>query len=243
MGVFRCNLVRRGAVVQQIHAPNTLHDEGADYILRRMFPVGGSLAPPASFRICIGGINCDSPYARPNYTVGGGLPLTRATTYFEMTHPVANEGGGATDAHRTILGYARQAVTFTAAMEAGGAKVETPEVGFQNAVPWAPLGTYEPGEFVPPPWHRYQWQPLHGYPWVKPRWRDNVWGETGEPHAWGQSLSQNPNRAATFPVGVVFVISSAPALLIASALFTTCIEVRPGDTLYVKYSGRVMVDE
>jgi hypothetical protein len=63
--------------VRVVHAPNFLHDEGADYILRRMFPVGGGFAPARSdWKLCIGGVNCLGPYTTPNGTLGAADSLS-----------------------------------------------------------------------------------------------------------------------------------------------------------------------
>ncbi len=51
MGEFQIQHVR-GSRRRVFALPNTLHDQGADYILRRMFPVGGSFAPVRSVSDC-----------------------------------------------------------------------------------------------------------------------------------------------------------------------------------------------
>jgi hypothetical protein len=70
MGEFTMTCLRRG-LRRRVVQDNILHDEGADYLLRRMFPVGGAFTGARSdWQLCIGGIRCTQPAATPNGNLG-----------------------------------------------------------------------------------------------------------------------------------------------------------------------------
>ena len=241
MGAFAVRHLRGRRAIDAVFAPNLLHDEGSDYVLRRMFPVGGGFAPARDdWKLCIGGATCLTAAATPNGTLAVPFPYDRQTTFAAITSVYANEGGAYGAVHAGILGYVRQSATFAVIDQGRSAIVRTEEREFANATPWAPLGSYGPDEFKPPDWQGYVWEPLHGYPWRKPTWKDNYFGSSGEAGAWSDMLTGNPASAATFSVGVAFVVSLSPApILLCSARFTGCLVIRPGDALWVRYAGRV----
>ena len=229
-------------MIDRVTAGNILHDEGCDHVLRRMFPVGGGFAAARNnWVLCIGGVTCLYPAQTPNGTLGVPIPCTRQTTFAEITRVYANEGGAYGPEHAAILGYVRKPVTFTVIDQGRSAIVRTEEREFANAIQWAPLGSYPHPEFPPPRWSGYVWEPLHGYPWRKPTWKDDYFGSSGNAGAWSDMLTGNPATAATFSVGVAFIVSLSPdpPILLCSARFTRCLVVRPGDSLWVRYSGRV----
>lgn len=237
MGEFQVHHIR-GSRRRTVVRPNLLHDEGADYLLRRMFPVGGSFAPARSdWKLCIGGINCQGASATPNGALGVFIPYDRQTTFAEITSVYANEGGAYGATHASILGYARQPVNFSLAPHGRSVQLATEEREFANQIPWGDLGDWSPD---PAPQHQPYWEPNHQYPWRKPIWKPGYWGSSGEAGAWSGMLTGNPATAATFSVGVAFIVSESGApILLASAAFTNCLVIRPGDALWVRYASRL----
>lgn len=241
MGQFLVEQRRADRAIERLVAPNLLHDEGCDYVLRRMFPVdGGFAAVRNDFQLCIGGVTCLGRMQTPNGTLEMPIPYERKTTYADITSVFANEGGAYGATHAGILGYSRKAVSFEILDQGRSALVRTEQRDFANAIPWAPLGSYDPDEFKPPDFGWPAWKPEHRYPWDKPTWKPNYWGDSGEAGAWSDMLTNNPATGATFSVGVAFIVSPAsPPILLCSARFTRCLVIRPGDALWVRYAGRV----
>lgn len=241
MGAFAVRHVRAGRLLFAGTIPNTLHDEGADYALRRMFPVGGGFATlRTDWKLCIGGINCMEQTATPNGTLGIFFPYDRQTSFAEITNVYANEGGAYGATHAGILGYARQAVAFAVLDQGRSAVVRTAEREFAHAIPWEALGSYDADEFQPPDFGWPAWKPVHRYPWDTPSWKPDYFGASGEARAWSDMLTGNPHTGATFSVGVAFIVSLEPTpILLCSTRLTRCLVIRPGDSLFVRYAGRV----
>jgi hypothetical protein len=239
MGAFAVRHLREGRLIGAITAPNLLHDEGADYCLRRMFPVGGSFAPARSdWMLCIGGINCNSPGATPSGSSLTQIPYNRETGFYAIVALYQNEGGALGQTHANILGYARQPVSFALDTQGRSVLIATAEKEYTNQIPWADLGTWPDPEVKPQ--HQPFWEPNHQYPWRKPIWKYGYWGTSGEAGAWSDMLTGNPVTGATFSVGVAFIVSaSGTPILLASAVFSDCLVIRPGDELWLRYASRV----
>lgn len=237
MGEFQIHQVC-GSECLPFARPNTLHDQGADYLLRRMFPVGGSFAPARTdWKLCIGGINCLGAATTPNGTIGTIIPYNRSTTYSQMTSVYANEGGAFGVAHANILGYVRRPVSFAVLPEGRSALISTDEQEFADQLPWADLGDWSPN---PPPQHQPYWEPNHQYPWRVPIWKGDYFGSSGDAGALSDMLTGNPVNGATFSIGVAFIASeSGTPILLASAVFSDCLVVRPGDALWLRYASRL----
>jgi hypothetical protein len=238
MGAFAVRHLREGRRIGDIFAPNLLHDEGADYVLRRMFPVGGSFAPARSdWMLCIGGINCNGAGATPSGSSLTQIPYNRETGFYDIVAPYQNEGGALGLTHTNILGYARQPVSVALDAHGRSVLIATAEKEFVNQIPWADLGSWAPD---PTPQHQPYWEPNHQYPWRKPIWKHGYWGTSGEAGAWSDMLTGNPVTGATFSVGVSFIVSASGApILLASAVFADCLVIRPGDELWLRYASRV----
>jgi hypothetical protein len=237
MGEFTMTCLRRG-LRRRVVQDNILHDEGADYLLRRMFPVGGAFTGARSdWQLCIGGIRCTQPAATPNGNLGIFFDYDRGTTYAEIAQVAQNEGGAYGADHATILGYARVPVSFSRSNLGRSVIIETGEGEFANVIPWADLGDYTPN---PAPQHHPHYVPNHGYPWFRPIWKGDYFGSSGIPKAWSDMLTRNPNTAATFSVANAFVVSPSGApILLASANLARCLVVRPDGELYVAYRGQI----
>ena len=218
---------------QHYSLPNTLHDEGCDHILRRAFPIGGSFATARTdWKLCISGVPCLGMTDTPNGPIT--LSYDHETTYAEIT--AANEGGACDSTQASLLGYVRKAVTLTVENQGRSVRVYTEKREFANAIPWTPLGSYTPSEFEPPPWSGYPWETAQGYPWQSPTWKSEYFGAS----VWGDKFTGYPMAASTFSVGAAFIVSTAsPAILLCSARFTRCLVIRPGDSLWVQYIGRL----
>ena len=235
MGRFVTSLIRDGHCIDRAEHENTLHREGSEYMMRRLFPIGGSFESVGDFRIGIAGIGCGGHPAVPNST-----PVyNRDLSWYDIESDTSQEGGAAYDFHRGLIGYSRQSVSFSVTDEGYGAKIATADVTFYNNLHWANQGTWDValGETPPLNYNRLPWEPSPGYPWQAPTWKHGFYGSSGVPGAISDMLTDDPRRGATYPVGIVFVVDHSSRSLITSARFRNCIEIRPDDALWVRYEG------
>lgn len=218
-----------------------LHDEGADHILRRTFPIGGDFTAVREWLLAVGGLNQMWINQTPNGFPGpGGPPIEyrRETTFTEITGPYANEGGaegGNGSVHAAILGYTRKPISLTAANDGRSIRILAPEKAYLNQVGWAPWGSYAPDEFKPPDWSGEQWEPEHEYPWQTPTWKDGRWSDP-----WDDWFRENPHRAGSFTIGMAFILSTAtPGMLLCSSIACGAFSIKPGATLYTRCTARL----
>src|SRR5690606_31905230 len=129
MGVFLVRQVDRdsGVEIVRFAARNFLANEGISHVLRQLFPPYDAAV---AFQIGVTGATTGYPNSRPNS--GGGAAFGPTLTFAQCTAAGANEGGAYTDAMRSSFGYSRQAVAFTASLEADGGALVSPEVEFPN---------------------------------------------------------------------------------------------------------------
>ena len=244
-----------GAELLRFNAPNTLADEGLEYLLHRVFPPYGDAM---TFQIGVCGVTAGYPDHRPND--GGGAGFGPGLTLAGCTGADANEGGCYTDAMRDSFGYARRDVVFAASIEADGGAIVSPEVTFANSHAWSPQSasawdlpwTPEDIEQPPSPWTpKSSFEPIVGYPWQRPRKRSS---DTCNPdnqtecrrsymHEWAPDGTLNWlydfRKMGGFPITMAFLADSSREKLIAAATFRVPVLLRPGTTLHVAYQARV----
>jgi len=257
MGVFLVRQVDRdsGVELARFAARNFLADEGIRYVLRQLFPPYDAAM---SFQIGVSGATTSHPHYRPN--PGGGVSFGPSLTFAQCTAAGANEGGGYTDEMRSSFGYSRQAVAFTASLEADGGALVSPEVEFPNNHSWTPQAasawdlpwTPDEVEQPPPEWTPQEsWEPEVGYPWQRPRKRC---GETCDPwnpndclhsymHQWDPSGDLDWlcdfRKMGGFPITLAFLADSSRNKLVAAAGFRAPVLLRPGTSLHVRYQARI----
>lgn len=209
-----------------------LHDEGADFLLRRMFPVGGSYATARSdWRLGISGWGClDVPDTPNGGLVAGGFGKSKG--WADVLDPYANPHGVFGADHATILGMGLRAVTPAVVNDGRTVALATSEAEFEHGLEWTPYGVVDA-----PDWRGPQWEPEHGYPWKIPNVRGDYW-DSVDPD-WSAMLAENLATGATFPVGHAFLGSPSGELLLASMRLATCVIIRPGGSLIVRYRGRL----
>lgn len=212
-----------------------LHNEGAAHVLARTFPIGGSFATQRTdWKLCISGINQMGIGDTPNGFPGPGAPpidYDAETTYAEITHAYANEGGaegGDGSTHAGIIGYTRKATTPSVENLGRAVSVRSGEKSFGNSILWAPWGSYDPDEFEPPDWSGEPWEPEHEYPWQTPTWKEDRWSDP-----WDDWFRENPHRAGSFTIGATFIASpTVPGILLASDVCRGGLSIKPNSTLW-----------
>ncbi len=257
MGVFLLRQVDRetGVELARFAVPNFLAYEGMRHMLRQIFPPHNAAM---SFQLGVSGVTTSHPHNRPN--PGGGASFGPELTFAQCTGAGANEGGGYTDEMRNSLGYSRQAVSFTAALEADGGALVSPEVEFPNNHAWSPQAasawdlpwTEDEVEQPPPEWTpKESWEPEIGFPWQRPRKRC---GETCDPwdpdtclhsymHQWDPDGDLDWlcdfRKMGGFPITLAFLADSSRDKLIAAAGLRAPVLLRPGTSLHVRYQARI----
>jgi hypothetical protein len=242
MGEFKITHSGCGSI-EQITVPNILHNEGADYLLRRMFPVGGSFNTRRdNWLIGLGGSTCLATSSTPNgrmYNLGflaPPTPLTREAGYWDVADFYWNEGGANDTFHAALLGYERQATTFSTSFLGRSGIVQSDEHKFVNILEWIDKGSWDADN--PKPQHQpLPWDPNHGYPYRRPIWQSGTLNTTSD---WDAILVQNPYRANSWSIGAVFIVSEEPTpILLCSGLFSHCLSIKPTSSLWVSYGGQL----
>jgi hypothetical protein len=247
--------IESGAELLRFRARNLLAYEGIEYVYRQLFP---TYQAAMNFQIGVAGPTPSHPDNRPN--TGGGVAFGPGLTFAQCTGAQANEGGCYTAAMRTSFGYTRQAVTFTAALEADGGGIVTPEVTFPNNHAWSPQAgadwdlpwTHDVIEQPPPEWTpRDSWEPEVGYPWQRPRKRTGTDCDPDNPsvclypymHQWDASGALDWlcdfRKMGGFPITLAFLADSSRSKLVAAASFAAPVLLRPGTALHIVYQARV----
>lgn len=239
MGEFHCRVVERGRTVKEFTAPNALHYEGVERILRQVFP---PLQVPLAFQIGIAAPTLRTKSARPNPISSTNLDY--AETLVLDDFEAGNEGGAYVSTMRDAMDYARQPIAFAVSAQSLGAAIESDEVEFTNAETWAqhPADWDNPAtageiESTPPPWHTPPWEGSHGYPWQHPRIK----------HDWMQQYDGSGEldwlidfrKFGGFPVLNAFVVDTVYGVVIASSVFRAPVLLRPGLSLHIQYRARI----
>ncbi|MEW6249208.1 MAG: hypothetical protein AB1716_01050 [Planctomycetota bacterium] len=250
MGAF---LVRHvdldsGVELARFAAPNLLAYEGLGTVLRQIFP---PYEAPLDFTLGVSGTTLRARDSRPQTGLQDLVSFERKLTYALCVDVNANEGGCHTDALRNAFGYQRRAVTFTAALEADGGQIVTPEYTFPNLLPWQPAGEWDDPttpqtiEPDPPAWDSEGWEPVHGYPWQRPTIKGDQSRNTPsyfDPWAPDHSLdwlAADPHRIGGFPISLAWIADTARQQLVAAATFAAPVLLRPGTALFIKYQARI----
>jgi hypothetical protein len=161
---------------------------------------------------------------------------------------------------RTSFGYARQALNFTASMEADGGGFLSQEVTFPNNHSWTPQAagdwdfpwTPEEVEQPPPEWTpKESWEPEIGYPWQRPRKRCGTDCDPYNPNVclrpymyqWDPSGELDWlcdfRKMGGFPITLAFIADTSRNKLVAAAAFRAPVLLRPGTSLHVIYQARI----
>ena len=257
MGAFLVRHLDLDSGVQLAHftVPNLLAYEGIEYVYRQLFPpYQGAM----TFQIGVAGPTLSYPNDRPN--TGGGVVFGPTLTFAQCTDANANEGGCYTSGMRSSFGYARQAVAFTASLEADGGALVSPEVTFPNNHAWTPQAasawdlpwTPDQIEQPPPEWTpKESWEPEVGYPWQRPRKRCGTDCDPENPniciypymHQWDASGELDWlcdfRKMGGFPITLAFLADSSRSKLIAAAAFRAPVLLRPGTALHIRYQARI----
>jgi len=226
-----------GRLLAGRHARNVLAFEGTERLLRRIFP---PLGPAIAFKLGLSGAFSHTESERPNHNPDAPefAAYDGTTTLSHLTNPAysPNEGGvpGA-----SLVGYARRDVAFTVRPWAGGARIETEEIAFDNVIGWAQRGDWSPDP-PPRPWGPpwQGWEPEIGYPYQTPVIEpDALWDP--DPTGFGAFLAGNLHRLGGFPINVVFLQDLDGHLIASAALMTNPVLWRPGSTLTVQYTAEI----
>lgn len=167
MGSFRIN---------GVHVPNMLHAEGLDLLWEEAWTGLGE----HEYAIGVGGLNIlDASDRRPDTLwsqtdpVPAWFPKINAeTTYADVLRAYMHEGGSANNFwdggdkgthvdgfHANLMGYERQAVTFSTKLSGHQCLATTDEVIFRNQVAWTGQRFTKDALNAPD---------SHGYPWNVP---------------------------------------------------------------------------
>lgn len=256
MGVFHLQLDGQPVAVR----PNVLHHHGAAYALDRVFGTRS-----LSFAIALSALSIpDQPEDRPDNSFAPAWwidwkKVDRLTTNGAVVFPeqitdpmqnwhtsIADEGGGLYQAHRYLLGYARQAVTFTVAETAGEYVATSGWATFTQRYVSAGrdmgrgelvnLGFMPDGKRVGYPWDRrtYARAVRHKTTHKPIPWNDQTWGDLSFPGL----LRQQESRWDTAPIGAVHLMLGPPYAPLASCAFPPLV-LRPGQTLSVRYVATI----
>ncbi len=257
MGEFLLRLtdLESGAELGRFAARNILAYEGIQYVLRQIFP---PYQAAMTFQIGVCGATVGYPNSSPN--PAGGASFGPNLTFAQCTDANANEGGCYTSPMRTSFGYARQAVAFTASLEADGGALVSPEVTFPNNHSWSPQAgsawdfpwTPEEIEQPPPEWTpKDSWEPVLGFPWQRPRKRCGTDCDPYNPnvciypymHQWDASGEVDWlcdfRKIGGFPITLAFLADSSRSKLVAAAAFRAPVLLRPGTSLHIAYQARI----
>jgi hypothetical protein len=228
--------------------------EGIEAVYRQLFP---AYQDPIYFQLGICGANARGKPDRPN-EAAGDVPFGHHLTFANCTDGGANEGGCFSDAMRTSFGYARQPLTFAAALEADGGGAIAAEATFPDQHAWTPQAaadydfpwTVNDVEQPPPEWSpRAPWEPVVGYPWQRPRKRCN-WDFGGDPvqYLYSYMYQWDPTGAhdwlcdfrkmGGFPITLAFLADASREKLIAATTFRAAVLLRPGATIHLPYRAR-----
>lgn len=198
---------------------NMLHEEGAEEVLRYLFPPysGGGL----TWRIGLSGMRLTDPVNRPN---PGLLSRSTETTYADIQSATANWQGGYDADHRALLGLAEETIALTAAKRSGHAVVESGWAEFQNTLKWdhTPDSWYlaqDPPLAPPHHWRGAPWEPAHGYPWSAPAInRDAFRDDPATPQMPHDAIAENEWRLVSLPIEFVYLVTSTDKLLASAGL-------------------------
>jgi len=244
-----------GTELSRFALPNLLAYEGIEYVYRQLFP---AYQTAMTFQMGVAGPTSSYPNDRPN--TGGGVGFGPTLTFAQCTNAQANEGGCYTSPMRTSFGYTRQALNFTASMEADGGGFVSQEVTFPNNHSWSPQAaadwdfpwTPEEVEQPPPEWTpKESWEPEVGYPWQRPRKRCGTDCDPYNPNVclrpymyqWDPSGELDWlcdfRKMGGFPITLAFVADTSRNKLVAAAAFRAPVLLRPGTSLHVIYQARI----
>ena len=262
MGVFLFRHVDldSGQVLGRFSAGNFLAYESLGHVLHQVFPPYDAAM---TFKIGLSGVTANYPELRPNPC--DHAEFNANLTFADCVGPLGGadgrtEGGCYTDAMRASFGYARQPVTFTAALEADGGAFVTPEVVFPNNHVWTPQDaadwdlpwTEDEIEQAPPEWApKVSWEAVHGYPWQRPRKHCETQSDPSNPltlapsymHTWdptgGLDWLCDFRKMGGLPITLAFLADTSRDKLVAAAGFRAPVLLRPGTALHVRYQARI----
>jgi hypothetical protein len=197
VGAFEITVGCLHGHAQRQHVHNMLMWRSHARLLRRMLPPrsGG----PFTFEIGFSGPQLRGYFDRPNWDPDPYV-LDRRGKASDFVGDWGNEGCSPAQDVRDIVGYARQAVTWTATDDEGGVAFTTGWHTWTNRVQWLRKGDWTPpdwdplwGSFSQPwPWTNCErWEICHGYPWSEPRIHPDWWKNTPPPQ--GKSHPDNRN--------------------------------------------------
>ena len=229
--------------------PNTLHNQGAEWILKRAFE-GDSTR---SFKMGITGRGGTSKYAPNDFTKDLGIGVKYNDIRYSKEK--GNPGGGARvnaedhppdgeDAFRDMMNLREQDVGFTVERVGGVCRIVSDEIEFTNNAPWrrTPCSWFEsrdPEEGCPPA-YRWPWIPFwasRGYPYIVP-WLDSreFFGENNN-NDFQQAVAGNLHRGASFGVGAIYIITGDE--LLVSARMQNIVRIRNQYSLFVRWVGDI----
>lgn len=257
MGEFICRIVDRasGRTLSRFRVPNLLAYEGYQSIYQLMFP---TFISQFNFSCKISGA---TDQGRPN--AGGGLTFDENLTLAQVGgwgtgSDGGNQGGGYTAAHATSFSTACASglvPVFTASMKADGGFFESQEMEFANGHSWTPQaesawdnpGTTPLVEQAPPEWYgKAPDDPEVKYPWHWPR---KLCADVGTSLAYMKTWDGTGaldwlcdfRKISGFPITLAFFnrVQIGGGKLLGVAKFSGDVHLRPGQSLFVKYQGRI----
>lgn len=259
MGWFDIELLAPNKrLIQRIRQPNILHWEGSEDLIKRFF-LGGS---SKDFIMGFCGAMLTSRFHRPNKTTFE-INQDFETTFADLTHAAANEGGVPDDDSRTCVGYERKSLNWSFRQDGSHWAVESGWQTWTHAITWAFHGVWYEWNSTTSEWdeiekglweqwpNREYWAPIHGFPWDVPNIHENYLmggefvdlppgsgGGYPSPDARGEWYAGNLHRLGGYPI-TTFWVATDDEKLVASTVLRAPMLWRPGHTIRCRYSARL----